>query len=348
MDRAYNPARSGSSTQPAELTLWVKRSGAADFVKFVASASSDVDDLKRDIKKELELAASIDSFSLQLQVDVGDDTAGSGKGNGGASQTMLVPLGSTDTIKDALTAALGRSITSKEKLRIVVSASRSRDELTFRVKRPGAADSAKFVVKAASDVADLKDGIKKKLEITVPIDNLSLLLQVADGDGTTGSNKSLGGAPKTKLVPLDSMATVSDALKAALGREATAHDDLTINVDVRSKPAGSIPYNSALGIDEAFWIDMSQDVQEHAVMVVNERQRLAAVPMLRDMRSKMTMEQATRNRVSVLDARDDDVKLGLFDVSGVASSFISCPKGACRRFASSLFLKHARKFRCLL
>ena len=330
--RSDNPARSHTSTHPTELTLFIKRPGSVGYTTLIATSSSYVGKLIKDIRKEFRSLRDVDDdlLSLQLQVAADDGTAGSGKNNGGATQTKLVPLDGTDTIYNALTTALGRPITSQDKLRIIVSAARGHDELTLWIKQSGAPNTAKFVVKSASVVADLKERIIKKLGMTVPIVNLSLLLQVAAADGSVGSDKPRGGAAETKLVLLDNTATVSGALKAALGREATFHDNLTIIMDVRTKPAGLMPYNSALGIDEALWIDMSQDVQEHAVIVVSERKKLAAVPMLRDMRSKMTVKQAKQNQVKVLYACGDDVKLGVFDVRAVNARFVTGPKGVFR------------------
>ena len=119
MSRDHNPARSGI-THPAELKLWVKQFGTAECAKFVASASSDVNDLKRDIKKKLEIAASIDLLSLLLEVADGDGTAISGKGNGDTAPTKLVPLESRASVFDALKAVLGRDATVHDVLSIFV------------------------------------------------------------------------------------------------------------------------------------------------------------------------------------------------------------------------------------
>ena len=204
-------------------------------------------------------------------------------------------------------------------------------EYTLFFRRTGVNAFVPLTVRENLRVGFLLEDIKKKMLGLREVEDglITLHLVVTAADSTAGSVEADGGAVESKLVPLDSMATISGALKTALGREVTVHDNLSIFVDVAGIPRpGSMPFNPALGIDKELWKVMSDDVQKRASLAVTERRKLAAVPILRDMREKMTVEHAKRKLVNVIDARGDDVVLGVFHVRFVDSSFSSGPEGA--------------------
>jgi len=109
---AKPPKKLPASLRRSERVIFVQRAGAKGSAKLVTSAA-DVGDLVKDIKTELPslLDARLDSITLQLAAKDKD------------GKVTLVPLGSMDTIAEALTkasAVLGRDIAPTEKLRIVV------------------------------------------------------------------------------------------------------------------------------------------------------------------------------------------------------------------------------------
>ena len=235
-------------------------------------------------------------------------------------------------------------------------------EITILFRRAGRKSYVPLIVDTELSVALLLKYIKEKMASLSNVADafITLQLEVVAGDGADGVGTADGCAALTKLFPLSKNATVVDALKSALGREVTVHDSLSIVVDVAGPPmagsipidpavgthkdswedvaerfqeharlavSGSMPFDPALGIDKDLWNVMSLDTQKYALLAVSVRRKLAAVPMLRDMRAKMTVEQAKRNHVSVLQVVGDDVKLGVFDVPAVISGFMIAPNG---------------------
>jgi hypothetical protein len=97
------------------------------------------------------------------------------------------------------------------------------------VQQVGAKDYAKLATSAA-DVGDLKEDIVKKLPSLRDVDTDSITLQLAVQDA--------GG--KDKLVALDSMDTIDEALTKALGGAATPTAKLRIIVDAAASAAGGV------------------------------------------------------------------------------------------------------------
>jgi hypothetical protein len=112
------PAPAGSSTTRI---FFVQRQGAKGSAKLVTRAA-DEGDLVKEIKKELELAAPLDSITLQLATE--DGTLFTAKDVDGTEQP--VTLNSMDTVDEALekaATAAGRAIKPGDKLRIIVDVS---------------------------------------------------------------------------------------------------------------------------------------------------------------------------------------------------------------------------------
>ena len=103
-DEPAAAAPAGTKTR----VLWVQRAGAKDYAALSVTVDTFVGLLKKEIKKELELSAPLDSITLQLAVK---DAGGTDK---------LVALDSMDTIDEALTKVLGGAIKPTDKLRIIV------------------------------------------------------------------------------------------------------------------------------------------------------------------------------------------------------------------------------------
>ena len=102
--------------------FWAQRPGAQGSAKLVTRAA-DVGDLVKEIKKELEMSAPLDSIKLQLVATDKDGKLVTAKDVHGEPQP--VTLSSMDTIDEALkkaAEAAGRTIKDTDKLRIIVSA----------------------------------------------------------------------------------------------------------------------------------------------------------------------------------------------------------------------------------
>jgi len=102
-------------------------------------------------------------------------------------------------------------------------------ERVFFVQRAGAKGSAKLVT-SATDVGDLLEEAAIKLELDAPLDSITLQLAAKNKDG------------KDKLVPLDSMDTIAEALtkaSAVLGRAIAPTEKLRIVVDVEGAGAAA-------------------------------------------------------------------------------------------------------------
>jgi hypothetical protein len=93
------------------------------------------------------------------------------------------------------------------------------------VQRAGAKDYAALMVTIDTYAGILKEDIKKKLELTAPLDSITLQLAVKVAGGTDS------------LVALDSMDTIDEALTKALGGAIKPTDKLRIIVAVDAPAA---------------------------------------------------------------------------------------------------------------
>ena len=123
--------------------------------------------------------------------------------------------------RDLVSAAGGNGINNDEPAAAAPGSTKTR---VLWVQRAGAKDIAKLVTRA-SDVGDLKEDIQKKLELTAPLDSITLQLAVKGAGGTD------------KLVSLDSMDTIDEALTKALGGAVKPADKLRIIVHVDAPAA---------------------------------------------------------------------------------------------------------------
>ena len=99
--------------------FWAQRPGAQGSAKLVTRAA-DVGDLVKEIKKELEMSAPLDSIKLQLVATDKDGKLVTAKDAAGNPQP--VTLSSMDTMDEALkkaAEAAGRTIKDTDKLRII-------------------------------------------------------------------------------------------------------------------------------------------------------------------------------------------------------------------------------------
>ena len=97
--------------------FWAQRPGAQGSAKLVTRAA-DVGDLVKEIKKELEMSATLDSIKLQLVATDKDGKLVTAKDAHGEPQP--VTLNNMDTIDTALRAAMKRPDEPEDKLRIIV------------------------------------------------------------------------------------------------------------------------------------------------------------------------------------------------------------------------------------
>ena len=97
--------------------FWAQRPGAQGSAKLVTRAA-DVGDLVKEIKKELEMSAPLDSVKLQLVATDKDGKLVTAKDAHGEPQP--VTLNNMDTIDTALRAAMKRPDEPDDKLRIIV------------------------------------------------------------------------------------------------------------------------------------------------------------------------------------------------------------------------------------
>ena len=97
--------------------FWAQRPGAQGSAKLVTRAA-DVGDLVKEIKKELEMSAPLDSIKLQLVATDKDGKLVTAKDAHGEPQP--VTLNNMDTIDTALCAAMKRPDEPEDKLRLIV------------------------------------------------------------------------------------------------------------------------------------------------------------------------------------------------------------------------------------
>ena len=103
--------------------FWAQRPGAQGSAPLTARGDMLVGFLVKEIKKELEMSAPLDSIKLQLVATDKDGKLVTAKDAAGNPQP--VTLSSMDTIDEALkkaAEATGRTIKDTDKLRIIVSA----------------------------------------------------------------------------------------------------------------------------------------------------------------------------------------------------------------------------------
>jgi hypothetical protein len=152
-------------------------------------------------------------------------------------------------------AANGASVSGGEDTKPSVSTpaapARAPATRVFWAHRPGAQGSAK-VVTSAADVGDLVKEIKKKLELSAPLDSIKLQLVAEDKDGKLLTPKGKDGDPLP--VPLNNMDTINKALENAAGkttgRAIEDTDTLRIIVDVAA-PAPAKPIACELCLQRA-------------------------------------------------------------------------------------------------
>ncbi len=116
---SVHSAAAPAGRSPKEWVLGVQRKGDKDSAVIAAAGEMIVGLLKKEIKRKLELTASLDTITLQLASE--DGTLLTAKD--AAGKELPVTLNSMDTVDEALKKAAkqaGREINIKDKLRIIV------------------------------------------------------------------------------------------------------------------------------------------------------------------------------------------------------------------------------------
>jgi hypothetical protein len=75
------------------------------------------------------------------------------------------------------------------------------------------------------------------------------------------------------------------------------------------------------------WSSMSTSAQERAIALAKARKSLAKVPLLMDMRAKLSVEEGKKLGVEVVHEVEGRVRVAAFDVPGLYSRITNAPKG---------------------